>query len=131
MEESYNLWDKLKLLPAYQNSYVLSKEIYRYFLTVTDKDFWLIKSQLIRAVDSVSANIAEGYGRFYFKDKIRFYYQARGSLLEVCDWLAKASERNFLDAVTAQKFRALSDNVFKDVGILISNTKRQLNKDAD
>lgn len=38
--------------------------------------------QFVTSADSVGANIAEGYGRFHYLDKIRFYYNSRGSLLE-------------------------------------------------
>jgi len=38
--------------------------------------------QFIRSIDSITANIAEGFGRFHFLDRRKFYYNARGSLLE-------------------------------------------------
>ncbi len=51
------------------------------------KDFsWemrkLIGNQFIAAIDSIGANIAEGWGRFHFLDRKRFNYNARGSLTE-------------------------------------------------
>ena len=49
--------------------------------------------QLIRSVDSISANISEGYGRFHYKEQRQFCYIARGSLYETRTWLAKALER--------------------------------------
>ncbi len=42
-----------------------------------------ITSQIKRAVSSISANLAEGYGRHGYKEKIQFYKIANGSLLEV------------------------------------------------
>jgi four helix bundle protein len=39
--------------------------------------------QIRRASTSVGANIAEGFGRFHYKEKIKFYYNARGSICEV------------------------------------------------
>jgi len=51
---------------------------------------WQIKKvigdQFIRAIDSIAANIAEGYGRYHYLEKIKFYYYSRGSLLEVKHW---------------------------------------------
>ena len=38
--------------------------------------------QFLRSADSVGANIAEGYGRYHYLDKVRFYHNARGSHLE-------------------------------------------------
>ncbi|HEX2997448.1 MAG TPA: four helix bundle protein [Anaerolineales bacterium] len=57
---------------------------------------WNLNQQLRRASLSISANIAEGYGRFYYQDNVRFCYNARGSLEEVLSHLAFASEMNFL-----------------------------------
>jgi four helix bundle protein len=56
---------------------------------------WNLNQQLRRASLSVSANIAEGYGRFYYQDNVRFCYNARGSLEEVLSHLTFASERTF------------------------------------
>lgn len=50
--------------------------------------------QFVRAVDSVSANIAEGFGRYNKKDKIKFYRYSFGSLKESFDWNEKAKVRN-------------------------------------
>ena len=53
--------------------------------------------QLVRAADSVSANIAEGFGRYHKKDKIKFYQYAKGSALECYDWLLKCKHRKLLN----------------------------------
>ena len=53
--------------------------------------------QLIRSADSISLNLCEGYGRFYYKEKKVFYYYARGSLYETFECLKKASERNLIE----------------------------------
>ncbi|MBA4411197.1 MAG: four helix bundle protein [Bacteroidota bacterium] len=44
-----------------------------------------IGAQFIEAADSISANIAEGFGRYHKKDKIKFYYYSRGSTFESTD----------------------------------------------
>ena len=63
----------------------LAWEIYR----TMEKDLkWGIGQQFIRSIDSIGANIAEGYGRFHYMDKVRFYHQARGSYFESIEhWL--------------------------------------------
>ena len=38
--------------------------------------------QIVKSADSIAANISEGYGRYYYKDNIRFCYYAIGSLAE-------------------------------------------------
>jgi four helix bundle protein len=52
-----------------------------------------VGKQLVRAADSVSANIAESYGRHYTGDVPLFLYYSRGSLYETKDWLTKAIRR--------------------------------------
>ena len=78
---------KLKNLKVYE----LSREFSRLSWNVYSKfNYGLIKTiggQFIRSVDSIGANIAEGYGRFHYLDKVRFYYNARGSLIEAKHWV--------------------------------------------
>lgn len=52
--------------------------------------------QFVRATDSISANIAEGFGRYGKKDKTRFYYFSFGSVKECFDWNEKAQNRNLI-----------------------------------
>jgi four helix bundle protein len=55
--------------------------------------------QFVRAADSMSLNISEGYGRFFYNDKKLFYYYSRGSLYETQNCLQKAFKRNLIDPV--------------------------------
>lgn len=56
-----------------------------------------IGAQLTDAADSVSVNIAEGYGRHYFAESKNFYFYARGSLLESKAWIGKCKRRKIID----------------------------------
>ena len=56
-----------------------------------------IVDQLKRAFSSVGANIAEGFGRFHYKDKIKFYYNARGSVCEVQNFLFLSQDLKYLE----------------------------------
>lgn len=49
--------------------------------------------QLINAIDSIAGNIAEGFGRYHKKDKMKFYFNSRGSLFESAHWVKKAHKR--------------------------------------
>jgi four helix bundle protein len=64
-----------------------------------------LADQLIRAARSVTANIAEGYGRFHYQENIQFMRQARGSLFEVLDHLTVAYDAGYLDDQTFQTYR--------------------------
>jgi four helix bundle protein len=57
----------------------------------------IVGDQFITAVDSIGANIAEGFGRYHYLDRNKFNYNARGSLLEALHWLDLLSERECVD----------------------------------
>ena len=55
-----------------------------------------VGSQFVNAIDSISANIAEGFGRYSRKDKIKFYRYSHGLVKESLDWNEKAKVRRLL-----------------------------------
>lgn len=61
-----------------------------------DKSKRTIGMQLIRSVDSIAANISEGFGRFHYKAAKQFSYYARGSLFETKTWITKARKRHLI-----------------------------------
>ena len=56
-----------------------------------------IGKQLVKAADSISANIAEGYGRYFYKESKQFYFYSRGSIQETKSWLSKCLRRNLIE----------------------------------
>lgn len=68
-----------------------------------------VGSQLVRAADSVGANIAEGAGRGTGPDRARFVRIARGSLYETRYWLRRAQSRDLLAAEQVEHLRPLLD----------------------
>jgi four helix bundle protein len=66
-----------------------------------------VGSQLVRAADSVGANIAEGYGRASPADHQRFIRTARGSLYEVRHFLRRADQRKLLNKEQKTPLQAL------------------------
>lgn len=56
-----------------------------------------LADQIIRASRSVTANIAEGYGRYHYQENIQFCRQARGSLMELIDHLTVARDEEYID----------------------------------
>ena len=63
-----------------------------------------VGQQLVRSVDSISANIAESYGRHHVRDVTMFLYYARGSLYESQDWISKAVQRDLLSKEVGRDF---------------------------
>jgi four helix bundle protein len=91
--ESQNFIE-LKDLEVYQLSRKLSSIAWKIFCRMNFEDKKHIGDQFLRSVDSIGANIAEGYGRFHYLDKVRFYYNSRGSHFEAfTHWLELLIER--------------------------------------
>lgn len=65
-----------------------------------------IGQQYVDAVDSVSANIAEGFGRFHKKDKIKIHYYSLGSVKECLDWNEKSRIRKL---ITDENYKKIFD----------------------
>ncbi len=82
--------------------------------------------QLVRAADSVSANIAEGFGRYHKKDKIKFYQYAKGSALECYDWLLKCKHRKLLNESQLLDHIETVQNLPKLINYLIKYTNDNL-----
>lgn len=64
-----------------------------------------LTDQLIRASRSVTANIAEGYGRFHYQEFIQFCRHSRGSLFEVIDHLTVAEEEKYITEYQLKEFK--------------------------
>jgi len=87
-----------------------------------------VGKQFARAVDSISANIAEGFGRYHKKDKIKFYRYAFGSLKESQDWLLKAKIRNLLSQHLYDELMKEFEQLPKDIYHLINYTNTKLSE---
>lgn len=79
--------------------------------------------QFIDSVDSVGANIAEGYNRFHFLDRIKFYYNSRGSLSEASDhWIELLNERGKISKDKYQIFKEIAAKLKYKLNNFINST---------
>jgi four helix bundle protein len=98
-------------LHVYQLSEKLADEIW---WVVREWDYFAqdtVGKQIVRAGDSIGANIAEGTGRGSFQDNRRFVRTARGSLYETRHWLRRAYNRDLLTSEQVEKVKPLIDNL--------------------
>jgi four helix bundle protein len=113
----------LKNLEVYQLARELSKrgwEIYKEMDWQTKKT---MGGQFIGSLDSIGANIAEGYGRYHYLDQIKFYYNARGSLRESCEhWLELLMERKTIDEKTYQEMKQIAQELSVKLNNFIAST---------
>ncbi len=82
-----------------------------------------LATQLLRAADAISANIAEGYGHSTGKNKARFYEYALGSAREARDWYYKA-QRTLPPDLTAQRMALLTE-IIKMLNALIPRQRQR------
>ncbi|GAA3570818.1 four helix bundle protein [Snuella lapsa] len=64
-----------------------------------------LTAQIIRASRSVTHNIAEGYGRYHYKENAQFCRTARGSLYEVLDQIIVANDEGYIDEFVTKELR--------------------------
>lgn len=83
----------------------LRKQISIVLKSFPSEEKYRIVDQLIRASRSVTANIAEGHGRFHFQENIQFCRQARGSLTETLDHMICAFDENYITVDQLSDFR--------------------------
>ncbi|HEY9666996.1 MAG TPA: four helix bundle protein [Coleofasciculaceae cyanobacterium] len=98
-------------LVVYQLAERLANEIWRIVEGWDSFAKETLGKQIVRAADSVCANIAEGRGRYNFKDNQRFVKIARGSLYETISWLRLAYARKLLNAEQSSKIKPIIDQL--------------------
>jgi four helix bundle protein len=85
--------DGFRALAVYRASVALADELHAAVVFWRSFEAWTAGLQLVRAADSVGANIAEAYGRRTDADRRRLLIVARGSVCELQHWLDRAVER--------------------------------------
>ena len=93
-------------LDAWKKARVFRKDIYRVSKNFPKDELFALTNQIRRAACSVTANIAEGYGRFSFKEKSQFCLIARGSLNEALDQLYVALDEHYITRETFDELYA-------------------------
>ena len=96
-------------LQVYQLSEALADNVWN---IVLESDYFArntVGKQLVRAADSIGANIAEGTGRRSYADNKRFVFIARGSVNETKHWLRRAYKRQLLSAEQIEVIKPLID----------------------
>lgn len=123
MEKNYLT---IKKISAYNKSFDFSNEVWD---IVIKWDFFskdTVGKQFVKAADSISANIAEGFGRYSKKDKVRFYRISLGSLEETGDWIRKAQRRELITLEISSKFIDAINDIRSEIFHLIKFTNEKL-----
>ncbi len=117
---------KLNDISAYKESFELSNYIWD---LIINWDYFAkdtIGKQFARAADSISANIAEGFGRYSKKDKVKFYRYSYGSIKESLDWNEKTRKRKLINKKEYDFIFSKLNKLPKEVNCLIRFTNERL-----
>ena len=109
-------------LIAWQKSHQCILEIYKQTLIFPDSEKYGLTKQIRRACVSITSNIAEGCGRYHYKDRKRFYYMARASISEVQNQLILARDLGYLTANSQKQLSLKLDECNKIICGLINTT---------
>lgn len=118
---------KLEKIDAYVHAHQLGNEIWELVDQWESFARWSIGIQITKSADSISANIAEGFGRYYKKEKIRFYRYGSGSVWETREWLIKAKQRKLIPDQQADALISGVEELPKMINRLILYTNQKLN----
>lgn len=112
-------------LKVWQLARELRKRVYQIARKLPPEEKFGLASQLQRAAISITANIAEGFGRYSYQENIQFCRIARGSAFEVRDHLIAAEDGNYISASEHQVVDALAQRVIQTLNGYIRATKER------
>ena len=121
MENKFLELDKIY---AYKRAFTLSNYIWNIIISWDYFAKDTVGKQFARSIDSISANIAEGYGRYHKKDKIKFYRYAMG---ESIDWNEKSLIRGLISKEQYQFIHKEFSELPKEINYLVKFTNEKLN----
>jgi four helix bundle protein len=119
------LMTRFQDLRVYQLAENLANEIWK---IVYQWDYFAkdtVGKQMVRAADSIGANIAEGNGRYSSKDNQRFVKIARGSLQETQHWLRLACARKLLNQEQIEQLKLIIDELAPTLNAYLNSLKNR------
>ena len=128
-------WFVIRPVMKAERTYFEKLDVYKLAEKLSDEIWEVVKGwdyfcrdtlgrQLVRAADSIGANIAEGTGRGSFIDNRRFIRNARGSLNETRHWLRRAHQRDLLEREAVARVRPTID----ELSLRLSAYHRSMNE---
>lgn len=113
-------------LEAWSQARELRKAVYELTNKFPAEERHVLTAQLRRAAISVTANVAEGFGRYSYKENMQFCRHARGSLHEVRDHLTTAFDAGYLSKDEWRQLDELAQTVSKIINGYIRSTRQRL-----
>jgi four helix bundle protein len=111
-------------LPCYHLAREFRTQIAQFCRHLPREEEYRLKDQMLRAARSVTANIAEGFGRHHHQENIQFCRQARGSLTEMRDHLHTALDEGFSSESDTQSLFQSLEKVHESLNGYIAYLRR-------
>mgnify|MGYP003973589521 CR=1 FL=1 len=117
------MYKSFKEMPIWKLSMELAVEIFEITESFPKKEDYGVTSQIRRSALSISANIAEGFGRFHNNDKINFYYYARGSATETQSHLVYCKRVKYLNSDVVENLDKKLEDINKSLNKIIKTIR--------
>jgi four helix bundle protein len=125
METEKSTFESLKV---WKEARTLRNEISQLVKEFPDKEKYKLSDQMIRASRSITANMAEGHGRYHYQENIQFCRQARGSLFELLDHITVAFDEEYIEN---KEFKKLRTKIFIVIRLLNGYVRFLKNKKSE
>ena len=118
----------LQDLEVYKLARELSKIAWEIYQDLDWRDKKTMGDQFLESTDSTGGNIAEGYGRFHYLDRIKFYYNSRGSLNESNNhWIELLNERGKVNLEKYKHYKTIAEKLLVKLNRFISSAYKTKN----
>lgn len=118
--ENLECWQTCYRLKIFVRKGILSK------LPKTER--FELYSQLLRASRSATANIAEGWGRYHYRDSIKFFLNARGSVSEVIDHGIEAKDWDYISEEELKEIKEQANSCLRLINGYIKHLRKQMDE---
>lgn len=115
---------KLEDLKLYQECLDFEQEVWNIVNEWEGFNKDTVGKPFIQSADAISGNIAQGYGRYNFKDKKHYCYISRGYLLKTKGWLLKSKEREFIGEEKADELIEFVEKIHRMLNAYIRSIGR-------
>ncbi len=115
------MYKSFREMPVWQKAMELSVQVFKLSCVLPRSEDYGLTSQLRRAANSVSANIAEGFGRNTNKDKNNFYIISHGSAFETQNHLIYGIEIGYFEKNIVEQFLANYDELIYELNKLLKS----------
>lgn len=118
--------DSFTDLNAWKEAHKLVLEIYKITKTFPKEELYSLVNQMRRAAISIVSNIAEGFSRQSYKEKVQFYFMAKGSLTEIQSQLLVAKDLGYISKEIFDQIANRTVIVHKLLTGLIKSSRRRV-----